>query len=124
MPASLSLIMLAQGRGDDALAEAMQEPDEAWRTWALAIVHHAAGRRAESDEALRILVAGYGEDSAYQVAEVHAVRGETSAAFEWLERAYAQRDTGLGAMQTSPRLRSLHGDPRWGELKKKLGFDT
>jgi hypothetical protein len=116
--------MLAQGRGDDALAEAMQEPDEAWRAWALAIVHHAAGRRTESDEALRVLVTTYGEDSAYQVAEAHAVRGETSAAFEWLERAYTQRDSGLGGMQASPHLRSLHGDPRWAEFKRKMGFDS
>jgi len=124
MRAHLALTLLAQGRSDEALAEAIREPDDVWRCWALAIVHHAAGRRAESDEALRTLVTAYAEDSAYQVAEVHAARGETSAALEWLERARVQRDTGLGAMQTSPHLRSLHGDPRWPEFKKKIGFDS
>jgi serine/threonine-protein kinase len=122
MPAYLSLILLAQGRGDEALVEAMRDPDEGWGNWALAIIHHAAGRRAESDAALRVLVTTYAEDSAYQIAEVHAARGETSAAFEWLERAYAQRDTGLCFAQTSPLLRSLHSDPRWDAFMKKMGF--
>ena len=73
----------------------MREPEEAFRLWALAIVHHALGRATESDEALRELIEKYAEDGAYQIAEVHAVRGEADAAFEWLERAYAQRDSGL-----------------------------
>ena len=41
--ANLALTLLAQGRGEEALAEAMREPDEAFRLWALAIVHHAMG---------------------------------------------------------------------------------
>jgi tetratricopeptide (TPR) repeat protein len=122
--ALLSLAMLAQGRGKEALAEATRVSDELFRLWALGIVHHAAGRRVESDEALRELVATYGEDSAYQVAELHAVRGETSAAFDWLERAYRQRDTGLTEVKGSPQLRSLHGDPRWEAFMKKMGFEV
>ena len=33
--------------------------------------------------------------SAYQIAEAYAYRGETGLAFEWLERAYAQRSPSL-----------------------------
>ena len=32
---------------------------------------------------------------AYQIAGVHAFRGETDLAFEWLKRAYGQRDNGV-----------------------------
>src|SRR5207253_1704148 len=105
------------------MAEAEQEPDEGSRLWALAILRHAAGDRAGSDEALEQLLDRHAANSAYQVAEVHAMRREADAAFEWLDRAYTQRDGGLSGILTSDRLRSLHGDPRWAAFKNKMGFD-
>jgi eukaryotic-like serine/threonine-protein kinase len=121
--AYLSLASLARGRGEEALAEAMREPEEAFRLYALAIVHHALGHEPESEAALRELIEKYAEDSAYQVAEVHGARGEADAAFEWLERAYAHRDGGLTEVRTSPRLRWLHSDPRWGAFLRKMGLE-
>ncbi len=47
---------------------------------------------------------------------------EVEAAFERLDRANAQRDTGLVEMKPNPRFRSLHGDPRWPALLRKMGF--
>ena len=117
-----ALNLLVQGRGDEALAEAAREPDEAYRLWALAIIEHAAGRRSESDTALRELIARYQTESAYQVAEVYGARGEADLAFDWLERAYRQRDGGLTDMKTNPRLRSLHADPRWHPFLRKMGL--
>ncbi len=121
--ATLSLTVLAQGRGEEALAEAAREPEEWARFWALAIVHHALGRQAESDAELDVLIAQFAQDSAFQIAEVHGARGEVDRAFEWLERSYAQRDPGLAYVKASPRLRSLHGDPRWGGFLKKMGLE-
>lgn len=120
--ANLSLTLLARGLGEEALTEAMQEPDEAYRLWALAIVHHAMGHGAESDRVLREFVEKYAEGAASQIADVRAARGETDVAFEWLERAYAQRDPGLTEIQTNSRLRSLHDDPRWSAFLKKMGL--
>jgi hypothetical protein len=54
---------------------------------------------------------------------VYGARGEMDHAFEWLERAYVQRDGGLIEMKSSPPLRSLHGDPRWGAFLKKMGLE-
>ena len=34
---------------EEALTEAMREPQEAFRPWGSAIIHYAACRRAESD---------------------------------------------------------------------------
>ena len=65
----------------------------------------------------------YASDSASQIAEVHAARGEVDRAFEWLDRAYAQRDPGLAGMKVSAQFRSLRGDPRWGALVKMMGFE-
>jgi tetratricopeptide (TPR) repeat protein len=120
--ATLALNLLAQGRADEALTEALQETEEIWRIWALAIIHHAGGRSAEADEAQRELIAKHAEDAAYQVAEVYAARGEPDLAFEWLERAYAQRDSGLSEMKWKSQLRPLHADPRWGILLRKMGL--
>jgi tetratricopeptide (TPR) repeat protein len=119
----LSLTLLALGRGEEALAEAAREPEEGHRLQALAIVHHGLGHAAESDSALEKLIEKYSGDSACQIADVYAVRGETNRAFEWLERAYAQRDPGLADMKNNPRLRSLHGDPRWAAFLKKMGLE-
>ena len=66
-----------------------------WRLSGLPLAFHALGRRGESDAALAALKEKYAEDSAYQIAEVHAFRGEADLAFEWLERAYDQRDGGV-----------------------------
>jgi TolB-like protein len=122
--AFLSYALLAHGRGDEAMAEAMAEPALWARLSSLAIIHHAMGQRADSDEALRELIATHGADAGTQIAEVHGARGEVDAAFEWLERAYAQQDPGLSEMKTSPSLRSLHGDPRWGAFLQKMGLEA
>jgi tetratricopeptide (TPR) repeat protein len=114
--------LLAQGRHDEALAEALREPEEWARLWALAVIHHAAGHPAEVDAALRELIAKHGEAAAYQVAEVYAARGEADLAFECLERAYAARDPGLSSMMVEPSLVPLRADPRWGTFLRKMGL--
>jgi TolB-like protein/Flp pilus assembly protein TadD len=117
--AFLGLNLLAQGRSDEALDEALREP-EPWRIYALAIVHHAAGHIAEADEALNELIAKHADEAAFQIAVVRAARGETDLAFQWLERAYVQRDPGLSDLKSISLLRSLHADPRWGALLRKM----
>jgi Tfp pilus assembly protein PilF len=121
--ALLSLTLAAQGRGEEAVAEAIREPYDPFRLWALAIIHDGLGHGTESDEALRDLTEKHAVDSAVQIAHAHAARGETDAAFEWLERAYAQRDSGLAEMRSYRVFRSLRGDPRWGAFLKKMGFE-
>ena len=73
-------------------------------------------------------VSGWGRgaiDAAIRgIAEVHAVRGENDAAFEWLDRAYRQHDGGLAGMKSSLHLRGLASDPRWSAFLLKMGFDA
>ena len=120
--AFIALNILAQGRGEEALAEALREPAEWARLFALAIIHFAAGRRTKSDEALQELCAKWANDAAYQIADVYAVRGEADRAFEWLERAYVQRDAGAAWTKVDPYLRPLHADPRWEAFLRKMGL--
>jgi hypothetical protein len=75
--------------------------------------YHALRFKTVADATLADLKREYAEDSAYQIAEVHAWRGEADAAFEWLERAYGQRDSGLTNIKSSQMFRSLVTDPRF-----------
>ena len=118
----LAMILADQGRHDDALVEANLEPAEWARLTSLAYVHHVAGRKAESDEALAKLEAGHGRYAAFQIAAVHSARGEFDAAFAWLDRGVAQRDPGISLAYAEPTFRPLHGDPRWDAFLRKAGF--
>lgn len=115
-------IHLAQGLKEQALVEADKEVFEPFRLLGLALTRYACGSTGESNRATDDLVKKYDEDGAYQIAEAFAFRGETDRAFEWLERAYEQRDPGLPEMRTEPLLRSLHGDPRWQKMLEGIGF--
>jgi len=120
--ASLARNLLRQGRNDEALAEALRESEEWARLWALAIIHHADGRPAEGEAALRDLIEKHADAAAYQAAGVYAARGDADLAFECLERAYDASDPGLSSMMVEPLLVSLHDDPRWGTFLRKMGL--
>ncbi|MEP7205790.1 MAG: tetratricopeptide repeat protein [Casimicrobiaceae bacterium] len=117
-----SLVRLREGRLDDALAEVLLESNVIFRLVGLAAIRFARGEFAAADEALTELARDFGEDSPYQLAEVHAARGENDQAFAWLERTYAQRDPGLSYMRMDPFLGPLHDDPRWNALLTKIGL--
>jgi adenylate cyclase len=121
-PAILSIVLFHQGRPEEALAEATREPHEAFRLLALAIIHHAVGRRAEAGAELQELTEKYADGAAYQIAMAYGAQGAQDPAFEWLERAYAQRDAGLVSMMVDPLLRSLHADARWAPFLRKMGL--
>jgi TolB-like protein/tetratricopeptide (TPR) repeat protein len=117
---NLGQALLLQGKADAALREIQQEPEDVWRFIGLPLAYHALGRRSESDAALAALKSKYGGEAAYQIAEAHAFRGETDLAFEWLERAYDQRDGGVAEIKGDRLMRGLAGDPRYKAFLKKL----
>jgi len=121
--AALSLALLAQGRPEEALAEAAREPYDGYRHWAVSMIHHAIGNWKESNEALETLKRDFADDFGLQIAQVHAVRGELDAAFEWLDRAYAQGDSGLADVKFTTCFRALYADPRWHDLMRKLKLE-
>jgi tetratricopeptide (TPR) repeat protein len=120
---TLARIQLAQGKLPEALESIQKESDEFWRTMGLPLVYDKLNRKAESNAALKELIKTYAVESAYQIAEAYAYRGEKDKAFEWLERAYQQRDGGLTEMKVSLLLKSLHSDARWLPFLKKMKLD-
>ena len=113
-------VLFSQGRQQEALDEMEKETGDWEKLSGEALAYHALGRRAESDNALKKLIATHQNEAAFQIAEVYAFRGETDQAFAWLGRAYRQRDSGLPEMKTSPLMKSLLKDQRRAELLQKM----
>jgi len=119
----LSQIYIMQGRLQDALTEIERVRSDATRTSLLAIAYFALGRKKDSDAALSELIAKYPRYQ-YYIAEVYAFRNQSTEAFEWLDRAYVQRNSGLIGVKVDPLLNNLRHDPRYAALLKKLNFPT
>jgi tetratricopeptide (TPR) repeat protein len=115
-------IFMFQDRPQEALAEVEKETGEWEKFSGQALVYAHLGQRAESDQALKGLIATHQNDCAYQVAEAYAYRGETDSAFPWLDRAIRQHDPGSPELKTGPLVQSLRQDPRYGEELKKIGL--
>ncbi len=116
----LSMGFLAEGQAASALETMERSRTEGWRLWGRALAHHALGNASESRKALDALVPMWAHVGTYQIAEVHAWRGERDQAFEWLERCYRERDSGLLLARFDPLLRDLRGDGRYRDLMRRM----
>src|SRR5213080_3474233 len=115
------LVAIQRGDSETALREAQLEPDESYRRFELAVAQFARGDRKAADAALADLIA-HDQGLYYQVAQVYAVRGEKEKAFEWLQIAFDNHDTGMLALLLDPLLNNLRDDPRYKNLLAKMAF--
>src|SRR5882762_5094089 len=116
----LSKIYLMQGRLEDALPEIERIRYDSQRAFLYAMAYYAIGRQKESDTALSELIAKDHARSPYSIATVYAFENRSDQAFEWLDRAYAQRAGDVIGTRIDPFLKRLHGDPRFAAFLKKL----
>ena len=58
----------------------------------------------------------------YDFAVIYAGLGQKDQAFEWLEKAYTERDEGLLYLKVDAVLDSLRSDPRFAHLVRRVGF--
>ena len=86
------------------------------------MAQHDMRHASESQVALDALVKTYGYNAAYQIAQAYAWRDQPDQAFEWLDRAFVQRDGGLAEVKYDPALRALRKDKRYPVLLHKLGL--
>ncbi len=120
--AVLGRIRLYQGRHAEALTEFEQDRVDWERKTGVALALFALGRTAEADAALQAIIDQDAETAAIQIAEIHAFRNETDAAFHWLERAFVQHDHGVSLLRGNAIFRRLHDDPRWQPYLAKIGI--
>ena len=116
----LSMVYVMQGRPQDALQEIELVQYDPVRTCLYAITYHALSRKKESNAALGQLIAKYQATDAYEIALVYAFRNQSDEAFEWLDRAYANHQQNVIYTKVDPLLKSLHNDPRFAAVLKKL----
>jgi hypothetical protein len=58
----------------------------------------------------------------YNFAVIYAGLGEKDEAFVWLDRAYQERSYLLTYLTVDERLDNLHSDPRFDELRRRIGL--
>jgi TolB-like protein/DNA-binding winged helix-turn-helix (wHTH) protein/Tfp pilus assembly protein PilF len=121
---TLDKILIAEGKPQQAVVEIEQEPIEWGKFTGQALAYHALGREQDSNAALAALIAKYPARAPYQIAQVYAYRREVDKSFEWLERAYEQRDPGLPEIKSNPLFKTLHHDPRYVALLKRMRLPT
>lgn len=117
----MGVLELRAGNTDTALTYFRRGP-EYFRLAGGAMVEHSRGNTQASQQALDEMESKYAVGYAYQLAQVHAWRGEKDLAFEWLNRAYDIHDAGMVRMRYDPILENLHDEPRFAALVKKMGF--
>jgi len=118
----MGTLQLLEDNAAQALATCRKIDFEVLRLTCIAMAEHTLVHSKESQQALEELIAKHGKEAAYQIAEVFAWRGEKTEAFEWLERAYQQRDGGLSDVKVDVLLAGLHGDPRFEALLRKMNL--
>jgi len=118
----LGVLALLRGQPQEALTLMSQEVSEIFRHVGMAVAHHKLGQLTESESELTSLIEEHGKDSPYQIAEAYGAIGNLEKAFEWLERAYAERDPGTSYLRLDPFLLGIHDDPRWKPFLVKMGL--
>ena len=68
------------------------------------------------------MIADDGHRAAYQITEILAFRGDIDRAFEWLQRAHDQKDSGMREITGNYFLRNLHDDSRWEDMLNLMGL--
>ncbi|MGH8213230.1 MAG: tetratricopeptide repeat protein [Rhodanobacteraceae bacterium] len=121
----LAIIEVLRGDATAALAAAKQEsPEGLWHDAAVALASQIGSDHPAADAAFEKLVAGHADDGAYQIAQVHALRRDSDKMFQWLERAWTNRDPGIGYLLSDPFILRYQHDPRFAAFCKKVGLPT
>jgi adenylate cyclase len=116
-------------RHPEGIAEILRALDQSARNIlvlsGLGWAYGMAGRRSEAlgvvEELKRRFIAEYPRP--YSVAKIYAGLGEKDLAFEWLDRAFLERDTSLALSRTDESLGDLRGDSRFADLMRRMRLE-
>lgn len=125
----LGEVYVQKGMYDHAIAEFHRAEELSGELWASVELAHAYAASDRKDEVEKILdeMTGHperGNVSPFHLAIIYAGLGEKEPAFEWLEKAYEQRNHGLVELKVEPMLDSLRSDPRFTDLLRRIGLES
>jgi DNA-binding winged helix-turn-helix (wHTH) protein/TolB-like protein/Flp pilus assembly protein TadD len=126
---ALGMTYLQLGKHEEAIAEIKQAislRDEIRNIAALGYAYAVAGKRAEARKVIDDL-AGLSKEryvSPYFLGGIYAGLGERDQAFAWLEKAYQERYPSMTLIGVEPTFDSLHSDPRFADLVRRVGLPT
>ena len=115
---------LASLVGGDARAALAEFERARWRrSLGVAMAQHTLGHPKEARLALDEYIAEHGKARPYWIAAAQDWLGEREKAFDWLERARAQKDAYVTWIKSDRAyFRGLRDDPRYAALLKKLNL--
>ena len=119
----LTAVDVLRGNVDAARSNAAKETDPANGPWAIALAQQIDPDHRTADAALRDYIAKQGKDQPYFVADLYAVRKQPDEMFDWLQKAWNQRDPNFsGLLLTDPFVLAYQHDPRFAALCKQAGL--
>ena len=119
----LAEVDVLRGNVDAARSNAAKETDPVIGPWARALAAQIGPAGKQADAALHDYITRQGKDQPYFVADLYAVRKQPDDMFEWLQRAWKQRDPNFsGLLLTDPFVLAYQRDPRFAALCKQAGL--
>ena len=58
----------------------------------------------------------------FYITMIYAQMGEIDTAFDWLEKAYEDREVEMYWLKVEPLFEPMRKDPRWQQMLDKVGF--
>ena len=113
-------------RGIEEMETALRlSPDDPLGLGFVGYAYAVTGRRADALKILQRLdeLQKHRFVSTMPRVYVYAGLGDKDKAFEWLEKAYQERSDSLAWFKFDPESKSLHDDPRFAPLMRKIGFN-
>jgi serine/threonine-protein kinase len=120
----LTVIDLLRNDPVAARRDADREPPGFWHEYADALATQRSGDAAAADAALQTLIDKYSYGGPFQIAILYGLRKDADHMFEWLDRAFVARDSGLTQLYVTPFVLDYRSDPRFAAIAAKLGIDA
>ena len=116
-----------KGRFPEAIAALKQAISLEGTTEVWSSLGHAYAVSGKSEEAQKVIehlneLSVHQYVAPYNFAVIYAGLGEKDEAFVWLNRAYQERSYLLTYLTVDERLDNLHSDPRFDELRRRIGL--
>jgi serine/threonine protein kinase/tetratricopeptide (TPR) repeat protein len=123
----LGLVAIGQSRPADAIApleKAVALSRDSVSIAYLASAYALAGQKTKAQALLDELSEKAKQEyiSPLRFVWIYASLGDVDSAFKWLEKSYEKREAMLWWLNVSPFMDPLRSDPRFGELRRKIGL--